>query len=220
MLRRFLRLLSFLLPAVVAVLSSRSASADENGSAVRVLVGFNPLPLLYGTVSGQAEVIVGGHYGFVASLHSAYETENIAPNDAESTGAASSKLTGFGGELGYHYYPWSPNDHVASFFFGPSILFGSYSFSSSVASGESYPGERPVTTTNVNESFTRLGAAMDVGLLILARPVMIQVGAGLQATFGSPPNLNVSPSMIPTMTSFTYGAGIAPRLLATVGFGF
>jgi hypothetical protein len=193
--------------------ASDTDARPEHGGRIRVLVGYDPLPRLYGAYSGHAEVIVNGKFGFSGRFHVASYGEGSGDGLQDSW----TKLTGFGGELGFRYYTRSPNRHVVSPFFGPSVLFGSYTFSKSVTSSVG----ADTWTSGSTSGFGRVGVAMDFGILIVAPPCfMLALGGGLQYAVGAPDLSVPQPFGLPSVTNLAYGSGVSPRLLATAGWAF
>lgn len=92
-----------------------------------VAVTVNPLALVPGRLSANVEILLATHHALVLSPNVlVFHTErggryNLA---SEGTGFASSTSTGFGGEVGYHYW-WTWRHTMAGPWAGPSLLFGS-----------------------------------------------------------------------------------------------
>lgn len=93
-----------------------------------VAITLNPLPLVWGRLSGNLEVELAPHHSLVASPNLLIFNEDRGAPHALSNGFgfASPASNGVGIELGYHYWlHWAPS--LRGPFLGPSLLLGSTS---------------------------------------------------------------------------------------------
>jgi hypothetical protein len=90
-----------------------------------VSITFNPIALVAGRVSANVELMLAVHHALVLSPNLLFSTPR---SDSVNTGVgfAARDSTGFGGEVGYHYFVrWTRTARGP--YFGPSILAGTNS---------------------------------------------------------------------------------------------
>jgi hypothetical protein len=87
-------------------------------------VTLNPLPLLWGRLSANVELLVIPHHALVLSPNVLLPNVTRGGTLAAAFGFAQKTSSGFGGELGYHYW-WNARRSLRGPFFGPSLLLGS-----------------------------------------------------------------------------------------------
>ncbi len=100
----------------------------EEPPAQPVAITLNPLPLVWGRLSGNLEVELAPHHSLVASPNLLIFNEDRGAPRALSNGFgfASPASNGVGIELGYHYWlHWARS--LRGPFLGPSLLLGSTS---------------------------------------------------------------------------------------------
>jgi hypothetical protein len=92
-----------------------------------VAITANPLDLALGRLSANVEILLAQHHAIVLSpnvLLFHVDRGGRYNLESEGLGFASPTSTGFGGELGYHYW-WTWRHLLAGPYFGPSLLLGS-----------------------------------------------------------------------------------------------
>lgn len=90
-------------------------------------ITFNPLGLFIGRVSANVEVLLAPHHSLIVSPNVLAFPEGRGGRYNvfnEGLGLATNSSTGFGGELGYHYW-WRWRRTLSGPFIGPSFLAGS-----------------------------------------------------------------------------------------------
>jgi len=185
--------------------AERPTGSVVEGGRRSFAIAANPLGVLIGRYSLQAEYLPVAHHAFTLSPFFTHVPVTFT-SDGRELDAGS--LTGFGGELGYRFY--TSRKGPAGFFVGPSLLFASYS--ASAPSGSQPSGSEG------SGSFLAYGGAIDLGGQAVVGPgVVIGGGFGLQYTKNSEPldgdNLNLASAIIAS-------GGIRPRFLFTVGYAF
>jgi hypothetical protein len=98
----------------------------DEGGRLALAITINPLPLLLGRMSGNAEVLLAAHHALIASpnlLLFHVDRGGRYSWAAEGFGFATQPSGGFGIELGYHFY-WQAQHWLRGPFFGPSLLLG------------------------------------------------------------------------------------------------
>ena len=127
-------------------------------------IALNPMPLPWGRLSGNVELLLLPHHAVVASASALFANADRGGLLALGLGFAQSASSGAGGELGYHYW-WYWRDVLSGPFFGPSLLFGVTS---------------AATVGDPSHAQAYWGAAIDVGeQAVLAGGFTIGGGAGL-----------------------------------------
>ena len=150
----------------------------------------NPLPLALARISADVEILLASHHALVVSPHVTFAAHR-GELPAEAFGFTADHSTGFGVEVGYHY--WIRHD-LQGFFLGPSLLAGRTSTPLLDARGQ---------PRDVSNHFGFFGAAFDVGYqLVIASGFTIDLGGG---------------AMLITGNSQTKAA---PRVLLGVGWTF
>jgi len=131
-----------------------------------VAITLDPLPLVWGRLSGNVEVQVAPHHSLVASPNVLVfsEDRNSPRALADGFGFASPASRGVGIELGYHYWSrWARS--LRGPFLGPSFLLGS------------------TTSANVGDAShaqSYWGLALDLGgQEVLAGGLTIGAGVGI-----------------------------------------
>lgn len=132
-----------------------------------VAITFNPLALALGRVGANVEVLLAPHHSLVLSPNLQAFTEarggryNVFN---EALGLATNSSTGFGGELGYHYW-WRWRRTLSGPYIGPSFLLGTVTNAS-------------VGGTNAAQAYW--GLALDAGgQAVLAGGFTVGAGLGL-----------------------------------------
>jgi hypothetical protein len=87
-------------------------------------VTLNPLPLIWGRLSANAELLLLPHHSLVVSPNVLFPNVTRAGTLAAAFGFSQRTSSGFGGEVGYHYW-WFAHRTLRGPFFGPSLLLGS-----------------------------------------------------------------------------------------------
>jgi hypothetical protein len=98
----------------------------EEESRFPIAVTLNPLPLVLGRLSGNAEVLLAAHHAVVASpnlLLFHVDRGGRYSLLSEAFGFATRTSASFGIELGYHYF-WRAQRSLRGPFAGPSLLLG------------------------------------------------------------------------------------------------
>ncbi len=149
----------------------------EEPEARPVAITWNPLPLFYGRLSGNVEVLIAPHHALVVSANALVLNADRGSRTliANGFGFASPTSSSLGLEAGYHYYlRWTRA--LRGMFLGPSILVGAtgnaqvgdptttqgyYGFAFDVGRQEVLPG-----------GFT-LGGALGAGILRMADAVAV-----------------------------------------------
>lgn len=152
-------------------------------------VGVNPLAIGIGRFSADGEWLARPHWALVANVHGDYATQAVVADYGGS-------MYGFGGELGARLYA-TPD--LFGFFLGVSAISGWYSVE--------YYGERV--------ALPDVGFAVDIGgkLRLGKGGVFMAPGFGVQNLWTT----TRYPRDIGQAASFVLGAGVAPRLLLTIG---
>ena len=99
-------------------------SDEEHGRPIALTL--DPIPLVLGRLSANAEVLLSPHHAIVGSpnlLIFQLDRGGRYSLTSEGFGFASPTSGGFGIELGYHYW-WQAHDSLRGPFFGPSLLLG------------------------------------------------------------------------------------------------
>jgi hypothetical protein len=148
-------------PEVVAV-------ADEEPRRRLLALTINPLPVLFGRVSGNAEILFLPHHSLVLSPNALlFHTDRGGRGSviSEGMGFATRDSSSLGLELGYHFWWWwRANDALRGPFVGPSLLVGTTSPSS----------------VDPSRSAGYWGLAVDVGAQeVLRGGFTVGAGAGL-----------------------------------------
>jgi hypothetical protein len=101
---------------------------EEPPPPLPVAITLNPLPLIWGRLSGNVEVQLAPQHSLVASPNLLVFNEDRGTPHALSNGFgfASPSSNGVGVELGYHYW-WRWARSLRGPFLGPSVLLGSTS---------------------------------------------------------------------------------------------
>jgi Protein of unknown function (DUF3575) len=132
-------------------------------------VTLNPLPLTLGRLSANVEWLLAPHHALVLSPNVLlFSTDRGGRYDlrSEGLGFATQDSSGFGGELGYHYW-WRWRESLSGPFFGPSLLLGATTKAS-------------VGTTTGAQAYW--GAALDAGGQVVL-PAGFTLGAGIGLGF-------------------------------------
>lgn len=188
-----------------------SAAAAESEPAVDVVireplpqrrlfsVAWNPLPFLIGRLSFDVIVVPIEHHALVISPFYAststppiyvYDDHGVATRLPEQT------FKGGGAELGYRYY--DGREGPRGFFFGPSVILGSFT----------------ATAENGSQThYLQYGLAADVGYQrVIEDRVSLTLGVGVQYTR---PDKSIPSQQFPS--KFFANSGVSPRLLLSVG---
>lgn len=140
-----------------------------------VSVRANPLALFIGRLSVDAEWMVAPHHALVGSPHVTL-AQDRGTLPANATGFTNPNATGFGVELGYHYF-LAPE--LEGLFFGPSLL---------VDSTRPTPG---------GTRFTAYGGAFDVGYQAVVGPgFTLAAGGGLLFITASGAPVKLAPRVL------------------------
>jgi len=171
----------------------------------RVVLAINPLAIGIGRYSIQGEYLFAPHHAITLNPFFAHVPVTVTANGQDVDAGS---LNGFGGELGYRFY--TSNKGASGLFVGPSLLFASYSQSSSNNNGGSQG--------NSSDSFLNYGAALDIGGQAVIGPgIVVGGGFGLQYTKTSEDintdNLNLASAVVA-------GGGVRPRFLFALGYSF
>jgi hypothetical protein len=90
------------------------------------MLTLNPVPLIWGRVSVNLELLFEAHHALVLSPNVLLPNADRGGLLAQALGFATSASSGAGGEIGYHYwshYHWWPGQLVGVYW-GPSFLLG------------------------------------------------------------------------------------------------
>jgi hypothetical protein len=180
------------------------ARADETEvSRPSAMIRINPLPLLYSSLSAEIEIPVSPSVGILVNPQYVHFDDSRTGVPATYTGG-SDQVHGFGGEVGFRYYPSTLAAGRAQVFVGPSLLGGHY---------------------ESKEDFTRIGVAFDVGFaLVMKSGFSLSAGGGLQlATNIGDPHLGLEDNGSATDTTdatIAFGDGPRPRALVSLGWAF
>lgn len=202
--RRFVPLLVVAFTAAPARAESVDVSIHEPAPPHRWLaIEWNPLPLLtIGKASANVVMVPREHHALVASpFYSWTTTEPVYVFDdaGAATRLPEQKFTGFGGELGYRYYAGAGGPRGV--FVGPSLIVGA--FDAKAQNG-------------TKTSFFDLGVAADAGYQILiAHDVALSLGGGAQYIWTSK---SIPAQQFPARIHAN--RGVAPRILASIGWAF
>jgi hypothetical protein len=192
-----------------------------------VSVAWNPLALFISKISADVVIAPGDHHAIVVSPFYAWPSTvsvitpgtdfygqpvNVAgcapgvstaqsgmPAPGPQCTIPSQSFTGFGAELGYRYY--TGRGGPRGFFAGPSLILAAMT----ATAGD-----------NSKTSYLDYGLAIDAGYgALVADRVAITLGVGAQY---SRPSTTIPPQQFPA--AIYANAGIFPRLLVGVGYGF
>ncbi|HEY3819997.1 MAG TPA: hypothetical protein VGL81_22685 [Polyangiaceae bacterium] len=116
----------------------------EEPVARPVAVTLNPAALVLGRLSANVEVLLAPHHSLVLSPNLLVFQEGHGGRydlASEGLGFATQRSSGFGAELGYHYW-WHWRRSLVGPYFGPSLLLGSVTNASvgPTASAQGYWG--------------------------------------------------------------------------------
>jgi hypothetical protein len=113
-------------PRAIHVRHADVVYAVEPPREMRLAVTIDPLPLAFGRLSANLEVLLAPHHAVIASPNLLFlHADRGGPSNSLSQGFGFATRTsgGFGIELGYHYF-WSWQRSLRGPFFGPSLLLG------------------------------------------------------------------------------------------------
>jgi hypothetical protein len=186
----------------LAVLVAESESRADEGDALladrpaatpalpRWSVGFNPLALTIGRLSGDVEYLVLPHLGLVANVHGDYGPSSLPAVNYDG----GAPVWGFGGEVGSRIYGVR---NLSGIFLGASLVSGFYDVA--------YYGQR--------RALPDIGVAVDLGGKVrLGDRMFLTFGAGFQYLWTPRYPGDIAPGV-----SSVLGAGLDPRLLLTIG---
>jgi len=161
---------------------------DHPAAPPRWSIGVNPLAMAIGRFGGDGEYLAMRHLALVGNVHGDFAASRAIAVDYGAT------MVGFGGEAGVRFYA-TPD--LFGFFFGVSAVAGWYDVG--------YYGAR--------FALPDAGFAVDLGgKLRLGGEIFMMIGGGLQDLWTTR-----YPKDIASGVSFVLGAGVAPRLLMTIG---
>lgn len=177
----------------------------DNPPMKHIAIEANPFGILIGHYSAQLELMPWRHSAFIINPHFDHVSSDISSSDGAGNSVSySESFTGFGTELGYRFYTGKTG--MTGFYFGPSVLLGTYTASADSA----------LSTTGQSSSisFQQIGGALDIGGQAVVGPgVVIGAGFGLQYTA-----VNQSFNDLPLTASILAGGGIRPRFLFSIGY--
>jgi hypothetical protein len=204
--------LAFLTAFLASGVGFAEEGAPSEASPPGLAIAANPLALLVGRYSAQAEVRPSERLGIVVNPYAADHAQTFQGNgvDYDSSQVVTLGVTGFGAEAGPRFYS---SGAAVSGFLGPSLLVGRFVFTRS---------DQGVPQTP--QHFWRGGIAIDGGLRVdTTIGFLFEVGGGLEYTIGSPDMSCPMPaqsSLCVTDEELAYGSGLRPRILLSVGWGF
>lgn len=112
-------------PAYATPRPAHETDCLSEGFAARpIAVTLDPLPLLWGRIGANVELLVAPHHALVGSAHVLLSNVNRGGILAQAFGFAQKTSSGAGAEVGYHYW-WYWSRSLQGPFFGPSLLVGS-----------------------------------------------------------------------------------------------
>jgi hypothetical protein len=108
----------------------REPPSYEEPAGRPLAITLNPLALTLGRLSANVELLLATHHALVVSPNVLlFHVDRGGRYNAGSEGAgfASTTSSGFGAEVGYHYWWWTWSHRLAGPWAGPSLLVGSTS---------------------------------------------------------------------------------------------
>lgn len=142
----------------------------EEPAAQRVALTLNPLPLIWGRLSANLEVLVVPHHALVVSPNLIFAGTNRGGTLGNAFGFAQESSSGAGGEVGYHYW-LTGRRALHGPFFGPSLLAGATTNATAGAGtgAQAYWGAAlDVGEQEVLPAGLTVGAGVGIGVVYMA----------------------------------------------------
>ncbi len=140
----------------------------EEPPAQHIALTLNPVPLIWGRLSANFELLAIPHHALVVSPNVLFANVNRGGTLGQAFGFAQQASSGIGGEVGYHYWLVGRRA-LRGPFFGPSLLVGSTTNATAGGGGGAQ---------------AYWGAALDIGdQEVLADGLTVGAGIGLGVAY-------------------------------------
>ena len=182
--------------AIIAVASfTLGAKATENDSSAveqrHFALEFNPAPLAFARISGNAEALLAPHSALTLSV---------------ATQRDNNYVRGTFGEIGYRYYS---RRGIKGFFATASVIGGTYEYHTNGS------GAPPWANSY------QLGVAVDAGYQHqFDFGLLVGAGAGLQLQYSPKRTYELYDSDFTPLGELLINSGLRPRALMWVGYAF